>query len=375
MSIAASTTSEFTHSLPRLERFSNAIPTDNYVPLPNDWYVAVTDVVSSRKAIAEGRYKAVNMAGVSMISAIMNALGHQQIVYAFGGDGAAVAFAPQDLPVVNDALSKTMRWVEEDLDLNLRAAIVPLSDIRDAGKDVLVVGVKISEALTNYAFLGGGVAWAEKAMKDGRSNVQIANPSARPDLTGLSCRWAPIEEPGKKIVSLIIEASDDGKEIPTGVMDMVLDFVRADTETASPMPKEGPKFKWPPEGLPMEVKASGMSKPLLLVITLLAWVLDRTGWKLGAFSPVRYREFTSANTDYRKIQDGLRMTISLNHDAVEDLRNLLEGYRKEGVLRFGICEQDRAVLTCFVPSVMDDNHFHFLDGAGGGYAAAADNLK
>ena len=374
MSMAASATSEFTNSLPRLERFSNAIPIDNYVPLPADWFVAVTDVVSSRKAIGDGRYKAVNMAGVSMISAIMNALGHQEIVYAFGGDGAAVAFAPDDLPAVNDALSKTMRWVEEDLDLNLRAAVVPIADIRDAGKDVLVVGVKISEALTNYAFLGGGVAWAEKAMKEGRNSVQIAKPSAKPDLTGLSCRWAPIEEPGKKIVSLIIEASEDGKEVPLEVMDRILDFVRADTGTASPMPKEGPAFKWPPEVLPMEAKASGMSKPLLLLVTLLAWVLDRTGWKLGGFSPSRYREFTSANTDYRKIQDGLRMTISLDHAAVADLRNMLEAYRTEGLLRYGVCEQDRAVLTCFVPSVMDDNHFHFLDGAGGGYAAAADDL-
>ena len=98
MSMAASATSEFTNSLPRLERFSNAIPIDNYVPLPSDWFVAVTDVVSSRKAIGDGRYKAVNMAGVSMISAIMNALGHQEIVYAFGGDGAAVAFAPVVAP-------------------------------------------------------------------------------------------------------------------------------------------------------------------------------------------------------------------------------------------------------------------------------------
>ena len=89
MNTATSATSKFTRSLPRLERFSSAIPIENYVALPDDWHVAVTDVVSSRKAIAEGRYKAVNMAGVSMISAIMNAIGHQETVYTFGGDGAA----------------------------------------------------------------------------------------------------------------------------------------------------------------------------------------------------------------------------------------------------------------------------------------------
>ena len=372
--MGASTTAEFAQSLPRLEHFSSAIPVENYVRLPDNWYVAVTDVVASRKAIAEGRYKAVNMAGVSMISAIMNAVGHQDMIYIFGGDGAAVAFGPDVLATAEDALSKTMRWVKDDLDLQLRASIVPVLDIRNAGKDVLVVGVRVSDAITNYAFLGGGVAWAEKAMKSNEYPIEMGPPNSKPDLSGLSCRWTPIEEQGRKIVSLIVEPFGEGQEIPDDVMDGVLSFVRADQVSASPMPEEGPGFTWPPQGLSMEAKASGMSKPVLYLITLLAWVLDKTGWNLGKFDPKRYREFTSANTDYRKIQDGLRMTISLDDQGIEDLRELLEGYRSKEALRFGICEQDRAVLTCFVPSIMEDNHYHFLDGAGGGYAAAADDL-
>jgi len=372
--MGASVTAEFTRSLPRLDRFSNAIPIENYVALPDDWYVAVTDVVASRKAISAGRYKAVNMAGVSMISAVMNAVGHQDLIYIFGGDGAAVAFGPDVIDAVQDALSKTMRWVQEDLDLQLRAAMIPVEDIRGAGKDVLVVGVCVSEAITNYAFLGGGVAWAEKAMKESRYTVSIGPPSSKPDLSGLSCRWTPIEEEGKKIISLIVEPAKEGQEISRAIMDDIIAFVRADTASASPMPASGPKFTWPPEGLPLEAKASGMSRVLLYVITLLAWILDKTEWNLGQFNPTRYREFTSANTDYRKIQDGLRMTISLDDEGISEFRDLLEGYREKEALRFGICEQDRAVLTCFVPSVMEDNHFHFLDGAGGGYAAAADDL-
>ncbi|MEM7290188.1 MAG: DUF3095 family protein, partial [Pseudomonadota bacterium] len=98
-------------------------------------------------------------------------------------------------------------------------------------------------------------------------------------------------------------------------------------------------------------------------------------WKLGSFDPVHYRECTSANTDYRKIQDGLRMTLSLDKERVDELREMLEKHRASGQLRFGMCEQDQAVLTCYVPSITTDNHFHFLDGAGGGYAAAADDLR
>jgi len=76
-------TVQFVKSLTLLETFSMALPEKNYVALPEDWLVAVTDVVKSRAAIAEGRYKAVNMAGVAMISAIMNALDNQQIPYIF----------------------------------------------------------------------------------------------------------------------------------------------------------------------------------------------------------------------------------------------------------------------------------------------------
>ena len=52
--------------------------------MPEDWSVVVTDVVKSRQAIAAGLYKKVNMAGVAVISAVMNALGSQEIPYVFG---------------------------------------------------------------------------------------------------------------------------------------------------------------------------------------------------------------------------------------------------------------------------------------------------
>jgi hypothetical protein len=32
-------------------------------------------------------------------------------------------------------------------------------------------------------------------------------------------------------------------------------------------------------------------------------------------------------------------------------------------------------MTCIVPSYTADNHFHFIDGAEGGYAEAARRLK
>ena len=44
-------------------------------------------------------------------------------------------------------------------------------------------------------------------------------------------------------------------------------------------------------------------------------------------------------------------------------------------LRFGLHRQDAALMTCFVPSATRRDHVHFVDGAMGGYAAAARAVK
>jgi len=164
-------TAEFVNNLDVLETFSLALPENKYISLLDDWLVAVTDVVKSRVAISEGKYKAVNMAGVAMISAIMNALDNQQIPYIFGGDGAAVTFAPEDRTVVEAALAKTKIWVAKELELELRAAIVPLKEIRQKKSDVKVAAIRVSDAVSNFAFIGGGITLAEKLMKEGRYNI------------------------------------------------------------------------------------------------------------------------------------------------------------------------------------------------------------
>ncbi len=42
---------------------------------------------------------------------------------------------------------------------------------------------------------------------------------------------------------------------------------------------------------------------------------------------------------------------------------------------WGRYRQKSAQITCFVPSISDRSHLHFVDGAGGGYTMAASALK
>jgi len=96
---------------------------------------------------------------------------------------------------------------------------------------------------------------------------------------------------------------------------------------------------------------------------------------MGDFDPKHYRRYTSINTDFRKIQDGIKMTVCLPEQQLQELRKYLESEHENGRINYGISVQDQAVLTCFVPSITSDSHYHFLDGAGGGYAEAATNMK
>ncbi|MEC8195539.1 MAG: DUF3095 family protein, partial [Pseudomonadota bacterium] len=46
-----------------------------------------------------------------------------------------------------------------------------------------------------------------------------------------------------------------------------------------------------------------------------------------------------------------------------------------GVIRYGVHVQDAAMMTCIVPSPVERSHKHFVDGASGGYALAARNMR
>jgi hypothetical protein len=56
------------------------------------------------------------------------------------------------------------------------------------------------------------------------------------------------------------------------------------------------------------------------------------------------------------------------------VRQLTQAER-DGVVRFGIHRQQAAIMTCIVPSIAESNHVHFVDGASGGYALAAQMLR
>lgn len=361
--------------------FAQVVEPGVYAPLPDDWSVGLTDVEDSTGAIASGQYKSVNMAGASAISAVMNALHHAPFPFIFGGDGAAFAVPPEQAETAARALAQTAGWVTTDLGLTLRAAMVPMSAVRAAGQDIRVGWYAASDAVRYAVFSGGGLTWAEDAMKAGDFTIDPAGPDDRPDLEGLSCRWNKIDAKKGVILSLIVRPADGAD--PDAFAELVRTIVAhlSDDRDGHPVPENGPSFRWPPAGLMLEARAARRSGLLLrrqlevIGSAFLGLVLDKTGWSIGDFNPHHYRRQTARNTDFRKFDDGLRMTVDCAPATVDALERRLNEAEDAGIARYGLHRQTQALMTCIVPSVMTDDHLHFLDGADGGYAQAAARLK
>jgi len=99
------------------------------------------------------------------------------------------------------------------------------------------------------------------------------------------------------------------------------------------------------------------------------------GIRLGGFDPAIYRRQVVENSDFRKFDDNLRMTLDCTPALADRIEKRLAEARAAHIARFGLHRQPAAIMTCIVPSIAESDHVHFVDGAAGGYAMAAKMLK
>ena len=372
----------FYGNVPLFRGFGSLMDPALYQPLPDGWLIGVADIVQSTRAIAENRYKAVNMAGAAVIASVTNALDNRDFPFVFGGDGASFAVSPHDEQLARDALAATATWVREDLQLDMRVALVPVAAIRAQGLDVRVARYAPSPNVSYAMFSGGGLAWADAAMKRGDFAVMPAPAGAHPDLSGLSCRFAQMPSERGLILSVLIVpgGSADGKTFRR-IIEEIITLVERSPGSGRPIPADGPGLKWPTPGAEFEALAASGGQALwrrrlsVHAWSLFAFVLLRFNITAGSFVPQVYMQQVVENSDFRKYDDGLRMVLDCTPALADDLEKRLATARTSGIIRYGLHRQDAAMMTCFALSPMRPDHFHFVDGAGGGYASAATALK
>jgi hypothetical protein len=371
----------FYGSIPVFRGFTSLMDPALYSPLPDDWAIGVADIVDSTKAIAAQRYKAVNMAGAAVIAAVTNALEGREFPFVFGGDGASFAVAPGDFEAARDALAATATWVREDLGLKMRVALVPVSAIRAQGLDVRVARFGPSANLSYAMFSGGGLAFADAAMKRGEFAVAEAPSGTQPDLSGLSCRFEVMPASRGLILSVLVMPAAGADPLAfRKVIEEIIHLVERSPDAGRPVPPQGPPLKWPSQGLDYEARTR-RGGPLLtrragvLAYTFFVYLLMRFDIKIGGFLPKVYKRQVVENSDFRKYDDGLRMILDCTPELARALSDRLAIAARDGIVRYGLHQQDAAMMTCFTPSALRSDHVHFIDGARGGYAAAATALK
>ncbi|MEM9549708.1 MAG: DUF3095 domain-containing protein [Pseudomonadota bacterium] len=375
-------TETFYEDLRRHDDFGDLCETGAYVPLPDDWWIGTADIVNSTQEIASGRYKTVNMVAAAVISALMNGAKDQTFPFVFGGDGVGFAVPPTLRDTAQAALAAVRVWADAEFSIALRTALMPMQDVRTHGADVAVARYRAAPAVDYAMFTGGGLALCERLMKEGALDVPDAPSGTEPDLTGLSCRWAHMSSRNGTILSVVLQPEPGASE--ADIARLVAEIVACTGRLARaghPAPDTGPGTNWPPAGATLEAHArrtgASLSKArrAVLIESGIAWVLMRLGLVIGGFDPKHYGRTVAANSDFRKFDDGLKMTLDCDEATRAKLTGLLGRGQAAGLIRYGLWAQTEAMMTCIVPSFMQDDHIHFIDGASGGYTQAAAQMK
>ena len=371
--------SNFYETIPVFDNFADAVRAESYRPLPEDWVVGFADVVGSTKAVADGRYKAVNMVGAGAIAAVANALDRRPFPFVFGGDGASFAVSSSNSTAAGKALQAMAAFAREEFHFDLRVAMAPVSEIRAAGYDVRVARFAAAPPCVYAMFAGGGLTWFDAAAKRGAYALPPAEPSARPDLSGLSCRWGVAPAKHGLVLSLIVAPrGNDARFAP-----LINEIVKSSLAVASserPVTLMSLRPGNPGKAIALETrvkKASGLSQAKARIAAIrgycIAIVLHVFKLRVGRFDAATYASELVANADFRKFDDGLRMTLDCSLEFADALEARLAA--ADAFVHWGLFRQGAAQVTCFVPSATESGHVHFVDGAGGGYTMAAKAMK
>ena len=310
--------------------------------------------------------------------------------YVFGGDGATACFPLSVLDIVKPALVASKKMSLEQFDLELRVGVVHITEIRRQGYDVLVGKHQPHLYYQQAMFLGDGLGCAEKLIKDpDPGNPYLIREGLRADskiFEGFECRWNEIPSPHEENIAILVQALDDNAEQEDRIYAQVLEQVgRIYGEESQYHPLSEEKLSLTRSSRLLSVEAgirtafqySWKRLKYLLKLQVLRlvgiWFMthavqnDTTNWG-------EYKQNLIVNTDYRKFDELLRMVISGTKVQRQQLRSILEDYRDKGKIVFGIHEAPSALITCIVTNY-DKDHVHFLDGADGGYAMAAREMK
>lgn len=408
--------SNFYSDLPVLLEFADITNAAHFVSVPEDWFVIVTDVVNSTRAVEQGRYREVNLVGASTIVSLLNLDKHIDLPFVFGGDGAEILIPSCLVDSARSSLMELRSMIAQQFNLDLRVGFVPVGDIYPL-LELKIAKLQVSPNYHQAIFRGGGLTHATNLVKQEQSIYQIHGSFVREsieeatglNLAGLECRWQDIPSPHDEVLTLIVSPFGSTDAITTDLMfsQAITQIINIYGEDAQhcPVTINNLSLSFQDSKLMGETKmqtaiqpTSAISQQLgklfamfnpeitpkvideffylcrIKLENLLGNLLISLKIKTKAIDWSEYKHIVIAATDYKKFDDALRMVLAGNCDQRHQLLNYLESQYQQEKLTYGYHVSDRSLMTCLV-FARGGQQVHFIDGADGGYTYAARTLK
>jgi hypothetical protein len=373
------TNEQFYRELPAFTEFNGLFDSAQYQPAPSDWWVVITDVKGSTLAIEQGRYRDVNTIGAASIASLQNVMGTEPFPFAFGGDGATALIPGHQKSNAESELNALRKLAEEKFGLGLRVGMVSIAELEEENLPVLVAKYQLKSQYPLAVFRGGALTRAEEKVKADEAKYEIPVQDAKEtDLSNLSCRWQALPAQNGRIITLIVTALTANKpETYASFTKSLEEIMDGRIEEANPVKPHAMRYLPLMKMLRSEARFQSRFTPFVLRMLeiIMAWMIFGTRlFKL--IRPMRhYVESNPSHSDYRKFDDMLRMVLDCSKEQSMAIQRLCETLYNNGDIRYGIHYSEEAVMTCYVPTMKDGEHIHFIDGGDGGYAMAAKQMK
>lgn len=350
--------------------------------VPEDWYAIAADIRNSTEAIKNGNHDQVNLVATGSVIAILNLAYSKNITipFFFGGDGATMLIPSELLEASMAALNQHRINTQENFGFELKIGSISIKEIYASGVSLDISKVKISDVFNVPIVLGEGLQFAENLIKTNYNESEISNTKI-PDLLnleGMECKWDKISPPetNQEVVSLIVVSNkgEDPSEIFSKVLKNI-DTIYGSLNRRKPISVKRLKLKTSLRRLNNEMHAKlGKYDGFYFL----------NNWLKTTFGDYYLKNFTSGKnylkklvelTDTLTIDGRINTVITGTPEQRKSLVSYLDNLEAKGKIKYGLHVSKQSVMSCYVRDMKKDDHIHFVDGAGGGYTKAANQLK
>lgn len=368
-----------TRSLPEL------LQNDEFVDVPNDWFVIIADIKNSTTAVNAGHHNDVTLVAASALIVALNIAkdNNVEIPFFFQGDGGTVLVPPLIVTDVRNGLNVHNTNSITNFNLEFHIGSLSIEEIKKSGHWLKIAKVKFGKNMSKAIIIGDGLPYAEEIIKHNEEG--IAAHTVVPDalnMDGLECRWnkiRPLEE-SNEIVCYLIEATKPGlqAQVYADVLQK-MDAIYGTLEKRNPISLKRLKLLLSVRKIKREMLARfGKWKQKYFLTAFLETFLGLLYFKFNLnINNLRGHDYLKqvvANAYILTIDGRISSIIASTSDKHKAFIEYLSQLEHTGMLVFGHFTSRESVMTCYIEN-RNENHIHFVDGTNGGYTEAAKEFK